>query len=144
MKVLKHIDTLNSEFVGVVYPCTSFHQLSQLKAESLTDEMMYFSINAIDNSWYMPIGWFPKNESMDSTEFVINRFQEILKIIDTSVNVVCGCADGEIDTKAVQQAIQATHKDFVFLNDYVHNFKNQRNASPASRFFILLQSQCST
>ena len=33
------------------------------------------------------------------------------------VQIVCGCADGEIDASTVQQEIKKTNKDFVFLND---------------------------
>ncbi|KAF0979985.1 hypothetical protein FDP41_001138 [Naegleria fowleri] len=50
------------------------------------------------------------------------------KLKTNSLELVCACADAEVDAKKLQTSLrQVLGPNFVFVNDYVHNFKYQRN-----------------
>jgi len=92
--------------------------------------MLYFSVNAIDNSWYAPLAWFPISSTTCVTKFILSKMSEIFERLQKyDLSLVCGCADGEINAPHIQREMRKQQKipTFVFVNDFVHNFKNQRN-----------------
>ncbi|KAG2372689.1 hypothetical protein C9374_013644 [Naegleria lovaniensis] len=127
MKVFKHFDVLGDQIVGSEKYCYTVEDVKQFGVKHLIDQMILFSINAIDNSWHLPLGWFGVSSETDVLEFVTSKILYFKELLQESVTIVCGCSDAEIDAHAVQTIVRKKHKDFIFVNDYVHNFKNQRN-----------------
>ena len=129
MKVLKHFDVLGDQIVGSEVECKSVADVRKSLEDinSLAEEVLYFSMNAIDNSWHIPVGWFPIGPRTNTTNFIIDIFKQLFPMFKDKVSIICGCADAEIDAPKVQEELRKIYEDFIFINDYVHNFKNQRN-----------------